>query len=746
MALTAMAFLGAALWLRLGPLPPALLAPAASWDFALLDRHGETLTPALTANAADGPELALRADKLAAATLAAEDRRFYLHPGVDPLAIARAAWADLRRRRLAQGGSTLTQQLVKIRSGRPARGFVVKWFEMVWALRLEHRLGKSEILSAYLAEAPYGGRIIGAPAAARYYFDKPVSQLSWAEAAFLAALPQRPTAFNPRRDPLAARERQAWVLRALHQQDTISAAELQTALAAQDGDFLRPGLKLQRDPAPHFAELVTAALRAAGAEGGRVITTLDLPLQRDVAGIARHQRALLVPYGAANVAVVVLDNATGGVRAWEGSGDYFDLAHGGMLNGPLIPRQTGSTIKPFLYALAFADGAAPGDRIDDRPLTVSWNGQTFSPENYDHKYRGPVSLRVALGSSINVAAVQLLKKLGADRLGKFLHAAQLTTPQPAARYGLSLALGAAELPLLGMTRAYAGFARGGMSLPVRVLEPTADAQREAAAWSLEADAAIPAARRIMPPEAAFLVSDVLADNRARAPAFGEESALRLPFPAAAKTGTSQDFRDNWTIGYTREFTVGVWVGNFDRQPMHGATGVTGAGPVFQAVMLAARVRLTPDAGDRPLLPVPDTLAWLPLSQPAPATAAAAPAEWDYQWRSAVNSAGPPAAMAAGPPPASMPRPTAPPLMTITPAPGAHYFHDPLAPAAYAQLALNATGGAPPYRWRLDGRALVPRRAPGDDAPDWFWPLRAGRHEACVKDGAGTERCAKFRVD
>ncbi len=579
----------------------------------------EGLTGAAKPGNRSGPTLAQRADRLAAATVMAEDERFFGHPGVDPISLGRALLADVRALRFVQGGSTISQQLVKLRLGGvgpEGSGLGDKGRQALYAIRLERRLSKDEILSAYLTEAPYGGRVIGAEAASRQYFGVSASQLSWAQAAYLAALPQRPTAFNPKRDRSRAITRQRWILDRLHAEKGIDTPTWRTARKAS----LAFAATADSDPliAPHFIELLlgktpagaTATSRSLRSGGPRVKvisekaapapgtaktytksktaassgtgtrtlirTTIDANLQRDVVGIARHNREVLRKRKAANVSVLVIDNATGAIRAWEGSGDYFASATGGAINGPLIPRQIGSTIKPFIYGQSFDTGTSPGDLVDDTPLRMSSASGVFAPQNYDHRFRGPLSARVALGSSINVPAVRVLHDVGVHSVGTELAAAGITLPAPAASYGLSLGLGATEISLLDLTFAYAAFAREGKSLHPVVLEPAVQQVGGA---------------QVVSAESAFLVSDVLADNVARTPAFGRASVLKLPFPASVKTGTSQDFHDNWVIGYTLDFTVGVWVGNFDRTPLTGATGVSGAGPVFNATMQAACQRL-----------------------------------------------------------------------------------------------------------------------------------------------------------
>ncbi len=692
------------LWARLGGLPVAITQPKTISAPTFLASDGSPLDAAATralaaskgqSSGVRGPSLAQQARRLAEATKAAEDRRFTSHVGVDPIAVVRAIGADIRARRVVQGGSTITQQLVKLRAGASAdgRGVTSKFRQAVYALRLEHRMTKDQILSAYLSEAPYGGRMIGAEAAAEGYFGTSASQLSWAQAAYLAALPQRPTAFNPRRDQKAARNRQVWILRRLRKTGAITEAELKTSLTES--------LNLVPDAfdpqAPHFTEMLAKQMKSTGTP---IRTTLNASLQRDVVGIARQQRRELRKNHAANVAVVVIDNRTGAVRAWEGSGDYFDADHGGMLNGPMLTRQVGSTIKPFIYAGAFDAGSAPGDLIDDTPFETMADGKNFQPQNYDHKFRGPIPMREALASSVNIPAVRLLADQTPRVLMDRLARAGIKLPFGPQHYGLALGLGTAEISLLDLTKAYASFARGGLSLDATFVEP-AKVQTSG--------------RRVASESAAFLVSDVLSDNEARATAFGRRSALKFTFPVAAKTGTSQNFHDNWVVGFTADFTVGVWVGNFDRTPLAGATGVTGAGPVFHAVMLAAHRYLTPNSGLSPdatlLSSVPDDLVAVPNGS-----------RTEYEWlvpRKKVESK-----------PALGGQ-----LRLVEPVDGGKYLLDESRPGDAQSLPLRASGGSAPYAFTVDG----------DPFTGSSWALEAGRHEVCVRDRAGAERCSQFSV-
>ena len=688
-------------WLRLGPIPPSVgrPVPAGPGGYEFVARDGRPLDVRVRPRTG-GPPLSEVAEKVAAATLVAEDRRFWSHPGVDMIALGRAGLDAVRHGRIGQGGSTITQQLIKVRMGHTRRTPAAKAREMLYALRLEHRMSKAALLSAYLNEAPYGGRIVGVDAAAHGYFGMPVSQLTWAQAAYLAALPQRPTRYNPWRDPKAPIARQRWILGRLRTSGKITKAA--EALAAREPiRVVRP--RSNGELAPHLREYLAAKLADSKRPPGRVRTTLDADLQLDIVGIAQQHRKLLRHFGAANVAIVVLDNTSGEVRGWEGSGDYFD-PRGGNLNGVLVRRQIGSTVKPFIYAAAFERGAAPGDSVLDEPVSYRWNGRAFTPENYDHKFRGPITMRSGLANSVNVAAVRTLAGVGVGAVASDMGRAGIG-PGNASSYGLSLALGAAELDLLSLTHAYATFARGGIAVPVRALAGHEEPLRVTTG-------------RVWSPQTAFLITDVLRDNEARSVAFGRSSALAFPFPVAAKTGTSQDFHDNWVVGYTERFTVGVWVGNFDRTPLaQGSSGVSGAGPIFHAVVLAARERLGADADH------PDNA---DNSIPPELKAVRANGRTEYVWTDRVVAT-----------PAE--------LTLVEPTAGTRYVLQPSRAPATQHVPLTASGGHAPYRFAVDGATIPSRDLNGRPIAGPSWPLRLGQHEACATDATGTTQCARFLV-
>ena len=759
--LSGLGLLCAGLWLRCGSVPEELLRGVDAPSVVILDRHGRVLYEALTAHGVRVKPIEATAipPALEAATLAAEDRRFHSHVGVDPISLLRAARHNLVEGQIVEGGSTISQQVAKLliqrKEGTRYRGWRAKVREMVLALRLEHRFGKAEILALYLNLASYGNQATGAARASQIYFGVDPSMLTPAQAAFIAALPQRPSAFNPWKNVASARARQQTVLKRMRIAAYLSESQFREACAEQIA--LLP--KASAFAAPHFVDMV----RAAGGNDARLETTLDLDLQRDIEGIVEHERETLRKHGAANVAVVVLDNATGEWLAWEGSGNYGDADHGGAINGPLVPRQPGSALKPFTYALAFEQGRGPESVLPDIPshFPTAEPGVLYSPRNYDGQYRGPVLARRALAGSENVPAVALAADVGVPTLQRFLSRAGFSTfSRTPSYYGLGLTLGNAEVRLDELVAAYATFARGGVWKT-----PRAFRDLPAKAGSHEAE--------VFSPRTAFLITDILSDPEAREYAFGRGSYLDFPFPVAVKTGTSQAYHDNWTIGYTRDVTVGVWVGNFDRTPLRNSSGVTGAGPIFHAVMFAAnRGRGSEHA--TAVLPLPAGLeeaticalsgmranAWCPSKAREWVTAAAtAPAcDWHYRsdeglmtiypaeyrtWAAASAATTPSAAAAVVPsapeaPSAAAARTR---LQIASPPSGALYSIDPTLRREFQSLPLRVVS---PHQtivtWLIDGQAIG--RTSSDRALSW--PLAVGRHEIEARDEDGS-RATTFVV-
>ena len=552
--------------LPLVPLPPGLFVPPAP-GIEFTDRLGRSLRAVRPDD--DTPyrrpvsygQIPL---PLVQATLAAEDRRFWGHPGVDWRATLRAAGQLALHRRVISGGSTITQQVIKLAQPR-RRTFRAKLIEALQALRLEQVWDKQTILAAYLNRLEYGNFNTGCAAAAGYYFGKPLADLSPAECALLAGLPQAPTRLNPPRHFDRARQRQQWILRQEFAQGWLTRDDLDRAAR----EPLRLAAPQRPFEAPHFVDLILPRLSTLAAPPGPsqtvMATTLDLELNRFAEATVRQHLGRLRNHQVNNAAVVVIDNRSGDVRALVGSGDYF-APGSGQVNGAWAPRSAGSAFKPFTYLLALERGATAASVVADVPVEFATASGLFAPVNYNRHCAGPMSYRLALANSLNIPAVRVLAGLGGpEPLLGCLQACGLTTlTRRPEDYGLGLTIGNAEARLLELANAYACLARLGEYRPFRLL----------------GDERVVPARRVADPGSAWLIADILADNAARTLAFGADTPLRFDFPVACKTGTSSNFRDNWAFGFTPELTVGVWVGNFDATPMREVSGVTGAAPIL----------------------------------------------------------------------------------------------------------------------------------------------------------------------
>ena len=497
---------------------------------------------------------------VAATLVAAEDKRFFEHGGVDWSGLAGAAWDSVGRMldgRRARGGSTLTMQLAGMLdpalmlSGK-SRTFEQKWDQAKGALALERTWSKAQILEAYLNLASYRGELKGLDAAAHGLFGKAPAGLDAREAAILVALLRGPNA------PAALVAQRACSVTALSAPE-VACEEVRavTTVALAGAYRMRPRWNL----APHLAAKL---LKSAGE---RKSTTLDADVQRSAIQTLREHLAELEDRGVGDGAIVVLDNATGDVLAYVGSGG--DLSSAAQVDGVVAPRQAGSTLKPFLYALAFdARLLTAASLVDDSPVAIATERGMYVPQNYDRQFRGMVSARTALGSSLNVPAVRTLGLVGVDRFhGALRQLGFDTLIEPDEYYGASLALGGADVNLLALTNAYRALANAGVYGPARMV-PAAPSGKVRS-------------KRVFGVQASFVVTDILADRGARAASFGLENPLATRVWSAAKTGTSKDMRDNWCVGFTSRYTVGVWVGNFSGAPMHDVSGVTGAAPIWR---------------------------------------------------------------------------------------------------------------------------------------------------------------------
>jgi penicillin-binding protein 1C len=570
----------------LTPLPAELAEGRPPSTGALLrDRHGVILRELRADDGARARWIGLDevGERLPKALIAAEDRRFYSHPGIDPLAIVRAAGQSLFHRRIVSGASTLTQQLARnlVKRPRTLRG---KWSEAALALRIEHSLSKREILEQYLNRVSFGPGLRGVEVASRFYFDKPPRDLSLAEAAALAGIPRGPSVYDPRKGTTRLQRRRDRVLDRLAEAGLCSRAEAEQA--KQEPLIVAPAGGGQG--APHLVRALMSgtldpALGPLRNRARELTLSLDRGLQRELEVLAQQTVRGLAKKHVSAASLVVIENATGDLLAYVGSPDIEDNAHLGHNDGVLALRQPGSTLKPFLYELAMErlDFSA-AQSLPDIDLYLPTKDADYHPANYDGRLHGPVRLREALANSYNIPAVWTASALGPGRVLERLRELGMSSlEEDAEHYGAAIALGDGEVRLLDLAAAYATLARGGVWKPVRPLQGALAKDGTPLALPTAPD------RRVMDEAAAFVITDVLADKNARLASFGEGNALELPFPVAAKTGTSKGFRDNYTVGYTPEVTVGVWVGNFDGSPMEGVSGVSGAGPLFHDAMLAA---------------------------------------------------------------------------------------------------------------------------------------------------------------
>lgn len=500
------------------------------------------------------------------AVIDTEDRTFAEHHGVSIRGTLRALYQNVTSGRVISGGSTITQQLIRIRR-QSSRSLFSKILETYFAIRLEERMTKEEILEAYLNSAYFGHQAYGLQAAAKTYFGKAAHELSLSETSLLIGLLQSPSGYDPFQNFQKARERQKTVLEAMRSQGHITEDQQQEAEKSE--------IQLAPDrteiEAPHFVFWVLN--RDIPDDVTEIRTTLDLGLQHQAERAVSNQLEALQHSNVTSAAVVILDAQNGDILAMVGSADYFEEKHDGAVNVAISPRQPGSAIKPFTYALALAKGDTAATTVADvEAQFLTQEGNPYVPRNYDYEEHGLVRYREALANSYNISAVKILERVGVSSLLQLLRSAGVTSMRESPQhYGLALTLGDAEISLLELTRAFAIFPRGGRTLTERsFLSDNPDSGRS-----------------VLNPQVAWLISDILSDDNARLQQFGDQSALNFDFPVAVKTGTTRNSRDNWTIGYTPERVVGVWVGNADNSPMQGTSGVTGAGPIFHDVMLEA---------------------------------------------------------------------------------------------------------------------------------------------------------------
>ncbi|WP_090684058.1 penicillin-binding protein 1C [Paraburkholderia phenazinium] len=663
-----------------------------SSDWVLLARDGEPLQRTRIDNTerrGDWVALADVSPALREAIVVSEDKRFYEHSGVDWRGAAGAAWANLWNTR-TRGASTVTMQLTGLLDDDPQRSgqrsIAQKAGQAVNALWLERTWRKDQILEAYLNLVPFRGETIGLSAISMTLFGKAPSGLDEREAAVAAALIRAPNAPYAKVGARACR-----ILR-----DMQAGSQCANLGGFVQLAFARPApasLSLATDNeslAPHFARRVAAEVHPMA--GDRVTSTLDANLQRfardTLTRTLLELNARAHPRNVQDGAVVVLDNATGEVRAWVGSSGALSGAR--EVDAVLALRQAGSTLKPFLYAQALDERRlTTASLLNDAPLDLATGGGLYIPQNYDKDFKGWVSVRTALGSSLNVPAVRTLVMVTPHRFAKTLTALGLPLTQSGDYYGFSLALGSADVTLLALTNAYRALANGGVAAPTVDLPrrpgAPADGQNKAGAKT---------SQRVFSADASYIITTVLADNNARTRTFGFDSPLATRFFSAVKTGTSKDMRDNWTIGFTSRYTVGVWVGNADGTPMWDVSGVTGAAPVWAALVgyLHRRLPSSPPAMPPGVIETrvtfennaePSRNEWFLRGTETPLVGLAADADAAARRVSTRGAA-----------------------QIGTPTDGTIFALDPDIPAARQRISFERASGASTLSaWRLDGKTL-----------------------------------------
>jgi penicillin-binding protein 1C len=676
----------------LEPIPPTLeVVPADAVRYRFVDRNGVPLNATYDTdwNVHDRVPLHEIPRFLREAFIHAEDKRFYSHHGADWIARLAALATNLRHADSIRGASTITEQVVRMLHQRP-RTVWTRWLEGFEAGRLERRFSKDEILTFYLNQVPYASRRRGVRQAAELYFARDLETLSDREMLALAVLVRSPSRLDLREglsSSADAIERLADAMRRRH----VIGDERHAAILAEDIDLRPSSLAVS---APHF-------LRFAAAETGRrpatvtVATTLDAGLQAQIQGLLDTRIAALQDLAAAQGGVLVADNATGEVLAWV-------VAGGGGESGPVTfidpittPRQPGSALKPFLYALAIERGGSLADIVVDAPLAEDVGDGLHRYRNYSNRHYGPVTLRDALANSLNVPAVKLLHGIGPETYLEHLHrfgfASLREHPDV---YGDGLALGDGEVTVFELVRAYLALANRGGTLPLRVLRDGVPDEPS---------------RRVVSPETASLIADALADTDARAAEFGRDSVLSLPVQTAVKTGTSSDYRDAWAVGFDARFTVGIWIGNLDQSPMNGVTGSIGP-----ALLLRSVFSLLNRRGNTAPLYLSPKLTQREVCVPSPRAVAAhclTRREWfDPSHRSEARVGESETRFAS--------------IRLRQPIDGLELAYDPRIPAESQafEFMLDAVDADDHVRWRIDGDT---EDATGER---FVWPVTRGPHE------------------
>ena len=570
------------------PSPTKLSSNTGSYSSQIFDRNGELLYTLYADKNQTFVPLAKIPKELQEATISIEDNNFYKHGAVDLRGIARAAYSNIVLKENLQGGSTLTQQLVKTSLLTPERTIERKVKEIVLSFATELMYSKDEIMEMYLNQVPYGGTAYGVGAASRTFFGKEVSELTLAEMAYIAGLPESPSTYSPFGSrPELGKKRQEIVLRRMQEEGYITKEEREEAVK-QKLVFQKISNPIQ---APHFVFYIRDLLvkkygQKAVEEGGfKVQTSLDLDIQKFAEDTVASEVAEVARFNVGNGAALVTNPSTGEILAMVGSKDYFDEEHGNV-NATISLLQPGSSIKPINYAVGLIKGySAATPFVDKATCFPSPPNKPYCPKNYDNSYHGVVNMRDSLANSYNIPAVQMLKLNGLDAMIATASAMGISTFTEPERYGLSLTLGGGEVMMTDMATAFGVFANQGYRIDLHPILKITDRKGEVIEEYKPPKSPI-FGKKVIPSEVAFIISDILADNSARTPAFGPNSALKVDNQrVSVKTGTTNDYRDNWTIGYTPSYLVAVWVGNNDHTPMTGiVSGITGAAPIWNTIM------------------------------------------------------------------------------------------------------------------------------------------------------------------
>jgi len=549
-------------------------------DHVLYEMHGEENRKIL--NHDQIPDLARLA------TIATEDANFYQHIGIDPISIARALKVNIENNGILQGGSTITQQLARSAFLTKERTLKRKFLEAIFALKIERHYSKDEILDQYLNEVPYGANAYGIQTASETYFDKSAKDLTLDEAAFLAALPKAPSYYSPynthRSDTQA---RQKYILERMAELELVSHEDAQSALKVDT--FSKIKKPSQPIIAPHFVFYILEQLEEKYGKdfistgGMRIYTTIDLEMQKLGEEVVAQGAARNISRGATNAALVAVNPKNGDILTMVGSKDFYDKSIDGQVNIATSLQQPGSSFKPFAYATAFEEGYQPETKILDAPTNFGpdGSGRNYVPRNYDGRFHGLLTMREALAQSLNIPAIKTLYLAGIDDTIAMAHRLGITTLNERNRYGLSLVIGGGDVKLIDMASAFSVFANDGVRNPARSILKITDRNGKIIEESQ------PNPTRVLNEQIARKIDSILSDNKARTPIFGPKSPLILEDgrPVAAKTGTTQEFRDAWTVGFTPQISVGVWAGNNDNRPMKGGSdGVFVAAPIWHEFM------------------------------------------------------------------------------------------------------------------------------------------------------------------